>query len=194
MRKRLGGTCVLVPKPGGKVRLCVDYQKLNTVTKPDIYLLSRLEDVLHSTGDASHISTFDLRAEYYQISVTPQEKDKTAFITPFGLYRFHQLPFGLRNASVTFQRLIDRLKTKIERTMLLEYLDDLSILSPTDEMHLSEIFLTSPCFPSPPEPREMPIPLRGSQVPRTPNLPSRNPYGFCETRCHKRKVTPTNLK
>lgn len=81
----------------------------------------------------------DLKVGYYQIPVDPQDKDKTAFITPFRLYRFHRLPFGLRSAPATFQRLIDLLKTKIGGTILLAYLDDLTILSPTDEKHPSDL-------------------------------------------------------
>jgi hypothetical protein len=74
-----------VPKPEGKVRVCIDYRKLNAITIVDNYPLPRLEDLLHSTGDAAFISTVDLKASYYQIQVAEADQDKTAFITPFGL-------------------------------------------------------------------------------------------------------------
>jgi hypothetical protein len=82
---RVGNNLVLVPKPGGKVRVCIDYRKLNAITIVDNYPLPRLEDLLHSTGDAAFISTVDLKASYYQIQVAEADQDKTAFITPFGL-------------------------------------------------------------------------------------------------------------
>jgi hypothetical protein len=130
---------VLVPKPDGKTRLCVDYRKLNAITKPDVYPLPRIEDLLHSTGNATFISTMDLKAGYYQVKVSPEDRDKTAFITPFGVYRFKRLPFGLRNAPATFQRLIGRGKIGLSDITLLAYLDDLILLSPTAQNHLENL-------------------------------------------------------
>lgn len=100
---------ILVPKPDGALRLCIDYRRLNEVTTPDTYPMPRLDDLLHATGRTRVISTMDLKAGYYQVPVHPDHRDKTGFVTPFGLYRFRRMPFGLRNAPATFQRLIDRL-------------------------------------------------------------------------------------
>jgi hypothetical protein len=87
---------VLVPKPDGSQRLCIDYRKLNAITQPDVCPLPRVEELLHSTGNAKYITTLDLWSGYYQIKMYEPDQDKTAFIIPFGVYRFKRVPFGLR--------------------------------------------------------------------------------------------------
>lgn len=93
---------VLVPKKNGTYRMCVDYRKLNSVTIPDRYPLPRIDDLLHATKKTIYMSTLDLKAGYYQVSVKKEDRDKTAFITPFGIYRFRRMPFGLRHSPSTF--------------------------------------------------------------------------------------------
>ncbi|GFS67109.1 retrovirus-related Pol polyprotein from transposon 297 [Trichonephila clavipes] len=99
---------VLVPKPNGKVRLCVDYRKLKSVTKVDAYPLPRMDDLLNEATPTSFMSTIDLQSGYHQVKVADVDQDKTAFVCPFGTYRYLHMPFGLRNALATFQRLIDK--------------------------------------------------------------------------------------
>jgi hypothetical protein len=120
---------VLVPKPDGSTRLCVDYRKLNEIAIPDTYPLPRLEHLLHSTGQSNFISTMDLRSGYHQVQVHEPYRDKIAFITSFGTYRFLRLPFGLRNAPATFQRLMDKFKAGLKDVRILVYLDDIIVLS-----------------------------------------------------------------
>lgn len=132
---------VLVAKKDGGVRLCVDYRKLNAVTEPDRYPLPRIEDVLHAAKTSNYMTTCDLRSGYFQVAVAPCDRDKTAFITPLGTFRFKRMPMGLRNSGATFQRLIDRFKSgkSISDVSLLAYLDDLVILSGTFEQHLKDL-------------------------------------------------------
>lgn len=85
------------------------------------------------------MTTMDMKAGYWQIKVHKSDQDKTAFVTPFGMYRFTKMAFGLRNAPATFQRLIDRLRAGLGDVKLLAYLDDLILLSPTFEEHLSDL-------------------------------------------------------
>jgi hypothetical protein len=127
---------VMVPKPGGEVRVCIDYRQLNAITKHDHYPLPRIDDLLHAAKQTKCMSTLDLRSGYWQIGVRKEDRDKTAFITPFGMYRFLRMSFGLRNAPATFQRLIDRVKNGLPHLHLLAYLDDLILLSPTFEDHV----------------------------------------------------------
>lgn len=130
---------VLVSKKNGKMRLCVDYRKLNAITKADRYPLPRLDDLLHSARRASYMTTIDLRSGYHQVSVRVQDQDKTAFITPFGTFRYTKMPFGLRNAPSTFQRLIDRFRSGLQNISILAYLDDLIILSSSFNEHLQDL-------------------------------------------------------
>ena len=92
---------VLVKKKGGNVRFCVDYRKLNLVSKFDAYPMPRVDEVLESVGPARFISTLDLARGYWQIPMSEQSQEKTAFTTP----EFRVMPFGLHNAPATFQRM-----------------------------------------------------------------------------------------
>ncbi|KAG6438864.1 hypothetical protein O3G_MSEX000284, partial [Manduca sexta] len=130
---------IMVPKKDGTVRVCIDYRKLNAVTVPDIYPLPRIDDLLHAAKPTPYMSTLDLRAGYWQVKVKTEDQDKTAFITPFGIFRFKRMPFGLRNAPSTFQRLIDKIRVSLENVKMLAYLDDLIIFSVTYEDHLEDL-------------------------------------------------------
>ncbi|GFT17099.1 hypothetical protein TNCV_4738271 [Trichonephila clavipes] len=127
---------VLIPKPNGTFRLCIDYRKLNEITVADIYPLPRMDDLLHQAKLTPFMSTLDLRAGYHQVKVHVEDQDKTAFVCPFGTYRFLRMPYGLRNAPATFQRLMNRFCNGLEDILALPYLDDIIVLSETFEKHI----------------------------------------------------------
>ncbi|KAE8985387.1 hypothetical protein PF005_g21522 [Phytophthora fragariae] len=87
-----GFPVVLVRKKDGEVRFCVDYRALNKVTKKDVYPLPRIDETLEALGGALLFTTLDLRAGYWQVLVAPEDRDKTAFTTKKGLYRFIRMP------------------------------------------------------------------------------------------------------
>jgi hypothetical protein len=99
---------VMVKKPGGEYSLCLDFRKVNEVTKKDSYPLPYIDDILHKLCYAKSISTKDLKNGYWQVPLEPSSKEKTAFTIPgCGLFQFAVMPFGLHNAPAKFQRLLD---------------------------------------------------------------------------------------
>ena len=93
---------VLVSKKNGKKRFCVDYRKLNAITKKNAYPLPQIDEMLDSLAGATYFSTLDLMSGYWQVMMNPADKEKTAFITRYSTYEFNIIPFGLCNASATF--------------------------------------------------------------------------------------------
>ncbi|GFT93693.1 retrovirus-related Pol polyprotein from transposon 17.6 [Trichonephila clavipes] len=130
---------VLIPKPNGTFRLCIDYRKLNEITVADTYPLPRMDDLLHQAKLTPFMSTLDLRAGYHQVIVHVEDKDKTIFVCPFGTYRYLRMPYGLRNAPATFQRLMNRFCNGLEDILALPYLDDITVLSETFEKHMFDL-------------------------------------------------------
>lgn len=130
---------VLIPKPDGKVRLCIDFRHLNSQTVPDTYPLPRIDDLLNEAKPTPFMSTIDLRSGYHQVKVAEEDQLKTAFVCPFGIYKFTRMAFGLRNAPATFSRLIDKFRSGLNNVFALSYLDDIIVLSPTFQKHLSDL-------------------------------------------------------
>jgi hypothetical protein len=130
---------VLVPKNDNSWRVCIDYRKLNSVTKADKYPLPRIEELLHLAKQTLYMTTIDLKSGYWQISVRESDRDKTCFTSPFGTFRFKRMPFGLKNSGATFQRLIDRFRNGLNDIAILAYLDDLIIVWPSFQKHISDL-------------------------------------------------------
>lgn len=123
---------VLVDKTDGSVRFCVDYRKLNAVSKFDAYPMPRVDEMLERISPAQFITTLDLTKGYWQIPMEEASRDKTSFTTPFGLYRFRVMPFGLHSAPSTFQRMMDQVLRK-SQDYANAYIDDVGIFSTTWE-------------------------------------------------------------
>ncbi|MES2216505.1 MAG: RNase H-like domain-containing protein [Patescibacteria group bacterium] len=130
---------VLVPKKTGDIRLCVDFRKLNLVTKKDTYPLSRIEDILDATRQANVFTCLDLRQGYNQFSVSTQDRDKTSFITPDGIWQYKRLPFGLANGPSFFQRAMNSIFGNLTFSSVLCYLDDLVVPGKGFDDHLTKL-------------------------------------------------------
>lgn len=123
----------MVEKKNGGWRICGDYRCLNKVTVPDRYPIPHLQDFAHKLHGCTIFSTINLTRAYHQIPMAAQDKEKTALITPFGLFEFNAMPFGLKNAAQTFQRFIDTVLRGLDFCFC--YLDDILIASQTDLEH-----------------------------------------------------------
>lgn len=132
---------VVVQKKDGTIRLCVDYRQLNAQTRKDAFPLPRIEESLDALTGATFFSTLDLASGYNQVSMAEHDKAKTAFCTPFGLFEFNRMPFGLCNAPGTFQRLMERIFGDERFHSLLLYLDDIVVFSSDFKSHLQRLEL-----------------------------------------------------
>ena len=132
---------VLVRKKDNSIRFCVDYRKLNEVTKKDSYPLPRIDDTLDTLGGTAFFSTLDLKSGYWQVELDEESREKTAFVTHAGLYEFLVLPFGLTNAPSTFERLMEIVLRGLTWKICLIYIDDIIVFSKTFEEHLQHLEL-----------------------------------------------------
>lgn len=129
---------VPVKKPNGQVRLCVDFRKINEVTPQSQWYLPGLDDILRSVGEAKFLSKLDLNKGFHQVLMDPDSKDLTTFTCPFGKFRYNRMPFGLKNAPATFQRLIENVLRECKE-FASAYIDDVIIYSKSWEQHLVHI-------------------------------------------------------
>ena len=142
----MGSSDFAIPqKTPGSVRLVVDYHGLNAVTVPDPHYLPGIEDTLERMARAQFFSTFDLARGFYQVPLEETYQDKTAFLTQFGKFRFKVMPFGLRNAPATFQRLMDCILGELNESTNV-YIDDISVFSANWDDHLKHLDLVLTCL------------------------------------------------
>ena len=93
--------CTCKKKKDGSTRFCVDFRRVNELTRKDAQPIPRIDDTLDAIGDSCYFSTLDLASGYWQVEVNPDDREKTAFSTPFSLYQFRVMPVGLCNALAT---------------------------------------------------------------------------------------------
>jgi len=130
---------VLVLKPDGTMRFCVDYRQLNEVTVRVVYPLPRMDDCIDFLGDAKVFSTLDCNSGCWKIPVADEDRDKTTFVCHEGAYRYIRLPFGLSNAPATFQRAIDMILAGLKCKICFEYLDDIIVFSQSAGEHVDHL-------------------------------------------------------
>ena len=132
-------------------RFCVDYRGINSVTKPDPgHLSASPYRRLDQLGESKYFSTLDLASGFWQIRIHPDSQEKTAFMTPQGLFEFRIMPFGLCNAPSVFQRLMQRVLMGLNPAespdFVSVYIDDVLVFSRTLKEHLEHLRLVIQCL------------------------------------------------
>ena len=100
---------VLVKKANGKWRMCMDFTDLNRACPKDSFPLSRIDQLVDSTAGHKLLTFMDAFSRYNQIRMAKEDQEKTSFITSQGLYCYKVMPFGLKNAGATYQRLVNKM-------------------------------------------------------------------------------------
>jgi len=129
--------CVLVPKPDGSTRFCTDYRKVNAVSKTNVFPIPRVDDCIDRVGRSKYLTKIDLLKGYWCVPLTERGREISAFVTPSGLYEYKVLPFGMKNAPATFQRMIQSVIQDLPNTQA--YIDDLITGSDSWEEHLQAV-------------------------------------------------------
>ena len=134
-----GAPILFVQKKDGSLRMVIDYRALNKLTIKNRYPLPRIDDLLDGATGATVFSSLDLMSGYHQIRIQPDDIPKTAFRTPFGLFQWKVLSFGLTNAPATFQAVMNDIFRPLIHKCVLVYLDDILVYSKTMEEHAEHL-------------------------------------------------------
>ena len=130
--------CVLVPKGDGSgYRFCTDFRKINAITRTDSYPIPRIEDCIDRIGVSKYVSKLDLLKGYWQVPLTDRAKEISAFVTPDGFFQYKVMPFGMKNAPATFQRMINKIISGLQGCE--GYIDDVVVYANSWEDHLDRL-------------------------------------------------------
>ena len=137
---------VLVRKKGGKWRMCVDYTGLNKACPKVPYPLPRIDQIVDSTAGCETLSFLDAYSGYHQIRMKESDQLATSFITPFGMYCYVTMPFGLRNAGATYQRCMNHVFGEHIGRTVEAYVDDIVVKTRKASDLLSDLEVTFRCL------------------------------------------------
>ena len=130
---------VLVKKANGKWRLCIDFTDINKACPKDSFPLPRIDLIVDATAGHELLSFMDAFSGYNQISMDPDDKEKTSFVTAQGTYRYRVMPFKLKNAGATYQRLVNRMFQKQIGATMEVYIDNMLVKSTKADLHIAHL-------------------------------------------------------
>ena len=130
---------VLLRKKDNKIRYCLDFRRLNAVTKKDVFPLPHMGECIDALDGNQWFSKLDANSAYYQVEIDENDRGKTAFRTKHGLFQFNRMPFGLVNAPSTFARAMSLVMAGLTWSVILAYLDDICVLGRSTKEHLENL-------------------------------------------------------
>ena len=130
---------VLVKKANGKWQLCINFIDINKACPKDSFPLPRIDLIVDATAGHELLSFMDAFSGYNQISMDPDDQEKTSFVTAQGTYCYQVMPFGLKNAGATYQRLINRMFQKQIGATMEVYIDDMLVKSTKSDLHIAHL-------------------------------------------------------
>ncbi|XP_048484046.1 uncharacterized protein LOC125490066 [Plutella xylostella] len=122
-----------------KWRIVIDYRKLNDITIGETYPIPQISEILDQLGNSKYFSTLDLTSGFHQILINKADAPKTAFSVPQGHFQFNRMPFGLKNAPSTFQKLMNTCLSGLQGTRCFVYLDDIVVYSHDLNSHINNL-------------------------------------------------------
>ena len=128
-------------KKDGSVRPCVDYRRLNKVTRPDAFPVPKVDECINAISGSKLLSTVNLTCGYLHVPVQEQDVSKTAFVSRHGLYEFTSTPFGMINSGATFQRVMELTMKNLYWQICIIYFDDCIIFLSTFDEHIERLRL-----------------------------------------------------
>ena len=133
---------VMVKKSNGKWRMCVDFMDLNRACPKDSYPFPRIDTLVDSTARHELLSFMDAFSGYNHIKMNEEDQKKTSFVTSQGLFCYKVMPFGLKNAGVTYQRLMNKMFVHQIGRNVQVYVDDMLVKSLCENDHLNDLHET----------------------------------------------------
>ena len=130
---------VLIKKANGKWRLCIDFTDVNRACPKDSFPLPRINLIVDATAGHELLSFMDAFSGYNQISMDSDNQENTSFVTGQGTYCYRVMPFRLKNAGATYQRLVNKMFQKRIGASMELYIDDMLVKSTTSKLHIAHL-------------------------------------------------------